>query len=432
MPALRWVGARLRNMPGGVWFLAVGAVSSLISVFAVVGLVLVGAGCLVGVGIPVMPEAVRVVRQVVNFDRRRAGGFLGEEIPRPYQPMVGDWREQWGTLVRDPANRRDLGWLVWNAVTGIIVGVMAVVLPVAGLAQVVRPWSWRMVRPGSIDGLGFVVDSWGLALVSSLAGLPLLWLALQVPVVARWQARWATQLLGPTEDAMLAHRVAELTATRAAALDAHGAELRRIERDLHDGAQARIAAVIMQLGVAEQLRQRDPDAADELVRKAQDTATAALSELREVVRSVYPPVLSDRGLASAISALAARSPIPCTIDLGGGAGAQPPITEPHPRSVDTFPRRPAAVEAAAYFVIAEALTNATKHSRAEHVSVTLGGTVELLTVEIRDDGVGEARDIEGGGLAGIRRRAEALDGRMLLNSPAGGPTVVRVEIPCGS
>ncbi|WP_067570717.1 sensor histidine kinase [Nocardia acidivorans] len=433
MTVVRWVAGRLREMPGALWYLGLGAVTSLVSVFAVAGLLIVGAACLVGVGIPVLPEAVKVVRPLVRLDRWRAGKYLGERIPVPYEPMEGGWREQWATLVRDPANRRDLGWLAWNALTGIFLGVLAVVLPVAAVLQTVRPWFWRLLTPRSIEGLGFVVDSWALALAGSLAGLPFLWLALQAPVAARWQARVAAYLLGPAEGAVLAHRVAELTATRAAALDAHGAELRRIERDLHDGAQARIAAVIMQLGVAEQVRQRDPATADELVRKAQDTATAALAELREVVRSVYPPVLSDRGLASAISALAARSPIPCTVDLGRGARLPADAdTGSGPGAADAFPRRPAAVEAAAYFVIAEALTNATKHSRAQHISVTLGGTRDLLTVEIRDDGVGEARAIEGGGLAGIRRRAEALDGRMLLSSPAGGPTVVRVELPCGS
>ncbi|MEV6068479.1 sensor domain-containing protein [Nocardia sp. NPDC052001] len=425
-----WVRGRLRAMPSALLYLGIGAVSSVVSVLALVGLLLVAAACLVGVGLPLMPEAVRVVRPLIRFDRRRAADFLGVEVAEPYQPMDGDWRRQWATLVRDPANRRDLGWLVLHAVTGIFVGTIAVALPFAAVAQAVRPWFWQALPERSVEGLGFVVDSWGLAAVGSIAALPFLWLGLQAPVVARWQARIAAALLGPAKGIVLADRVAALTATRAAALDAHGAELRRIERDLHDGAQARIAAVIMQLGVADQLRQRDPNAADELVRKAQDTATAALAELRDVVRSVYPPVLSDRGLASAISALAARSPIPCTVDLGSGAHRPGPADQ-GTESTPGFPRRPAAVEAAAYFVIAEALTNATKHSRAEHVSVSLGGSADMLTVEIADDGVGDARDIEGGGLAGIRRRAEALDGRMLLSSPAGGPTVVRVELPCG-
>lgn len=409
----QWVLDRVRRLPRAAGYLGIGAITSMVSIFAVVGLGLVGAFCLIGVGIPAVPEAVRIARSLVNFDRRRAARFLGEPIPVPYQPMSGSVKEQLATVARDPANLRDLGWLVLHAVTGTIVGVFALVLPISAVNQLLIPSYWKFVAPGSVDNFGFRVDSWGLAAVSALIGLPLLWLTLQVPAIARLQARAAAALLGPADGAELAHRVAELTATRAAALDAHGAELRRIERDLHDGAQARIAAVIMQLGVADQLRARDPAAADELVRKAQDTATAALAELRDVVRSVYPPVLADRGLSSAVSALAARSPIACTVDIAPGA------------------RRPAAVEAAAYFVIAEALTNATKHSRAEQVSVTLGGTPQVLIVEVRDDGVGAARETEGGGLAGIRRRAEALDGRMLLSSPAGGPTVVRVELPCG-
>ncbi|MGX1804614.1 sensor histidine kinase [Nocardia sp. NPDC055321] len=405
---------RLRGLPAAVGYLAMGGLTALLSMFAVVGLAVVGAFCLIGLGIPAVPEAVRLVRRLVAVDRRQAARYLGEPIAAPYQPMTGSLRDQLATVARDPANLRDLGWLVLHAVTGTLVGSVAILLPVAVLNQALVPVYWRLTPPGSVTNFGFTVTSWGTAVAAALIAAPLGWLALQTPAVARLTARTAAALLAPADGAELAHRVAELTATRAAALDAHGAELRRIERDLHDGAQARIAAVIMQLGLAEQLRGADPAAADAMVRTAQDTATAALAELRDVVRTVYPPVLADRGLASAVSALAARSAIPCVVDIEPGA------------------RRPAAVEAAAYFVIAEALTNATKHSRAEHVSVHLGGTPELLVLTITDDGVGGAHETEDGGLAGIRRRARALDGDMRLTSPAGGPTVVRVELPCGS
>ncbi|MFE6863707.1 sensor histidine kinase [Nocardia sp. NPDC057668] len=410
----RWVLGRLRRLPAAVGYLAMGGLTALLSMFAVVGLAVVGAFCLIGLGIPAVPEAVRLVRRLVGVDRRQAARYLGEPIAAPYQPMTGSLREQLATVARDPANLRDLGWLVLHAVTGTLVGSVAILLPFAVLNQALVPAYWRLTPPGSVTNFGFTVTSWGTAFAAALIALPLGWLALQTPAVAGLTARTAAALLAPADGAELAHRVAELTATRAAALDAHGAELRRIERDLHDGAQARIAAVIMQLGLAEQLRERDPGAADAMVRTAQDTATAALAELRDVVRTVYPPVLADRGLASAISALAARSPIPCVVEIEPGA------------------RRPAAVEAAAYFVIAEALTNATKHSRAEQVSVRLAGPPATLTVTVSDDGIGGARESEGGGLAGIRRRAAALDGSMVLTSPAGGPTVVRVELPCGS
>ncbi|WP_067842664.1 sensor histidine kinase [Nocardia lijiangensis] len=405
---------RLRRLPAAVGYLVIGGVTGLLALFGAMGLFVVAVLSLIGVGIPALPEAARLLRPLAAFERRRAAARLGTPIEQVYRPLTGDLRERLATLVADPANKRDLGWLAVHALTGFPLAGLAVVLPVSAVNQVLIPAYWRLLPEGAINSYGFVVDSWSRAVLSLLIAIPVGALVLRFPALAEVQARAAKALLAPGEDAVLAHRVAELTATRAAALDAHGAELRRIERDLHDGAQARIAAVIMQLGLAEQLRERDPEAAAGMVRTAQDTATAALAELRDVVRSVYPPVLSDRGLASAISALAARSPIPCVVDL------------------DATGRRPMAVEAAAYFVIAEALTNATKHARAEHLSVTLGGTAELLVVEVRDDGAGGAEATEGGGLAGIRRRAEALDGRMTLDSPPGGPTVVRVELPCGS
>lgn len=380
-------GDRLRRLPAALGYLAVGAATSLLSLFAVIGLGVVAAMSLIGVGIPAIPEAIRMLRPLFGFERRRAAARLGTPVEAVYRPLTGNLNQQLTTVFADPANRRDIGWLVLHAATGLVSAILAFALPVSAINQLLIPLYWQLL-PGTAN-FGFVVDSWTTALLSVLIAVPVGALALQIPVFAGWQARAARLLLGPGAGAVLADRVAELTATRAAALDAHGAELRRIERDLHDGAQARIAAVIMQLGLADQLRDQDPRAADGLVRKAQDTATAALAELRDVVRSVYPPVLSDRGLASAVSALAARSPIPCAIDPDGVG------------------RRPAAVEAAAYFVIAEALTNATKHSVADHISIVLGGTAETLSVEITDDGIGGAKETEGGGLAGIRRRLSA-------------------------
>ncbi|WP_194816963.1 sensor domain-containing protein [Nocardia sp. XZ_19_385] len=415
MDVRHYLRDRLRQLPAAVGYLVMGGLTSLVSMFAVVALVFVAGLSLIGVGIPAIPEAIRLLRPLVAVERRRAAKELGVPIEAAYQPLTGDLRRQLTTVFADPANLRDIGWLLLHALTGLVMGCIAFALPLSVLNQILLLGYWKFLPENApASNFGIDVVSWPTALLSALLAVPLALIALQTPVFARSQALLARALLGPAEGAALADRVAELTATRAAALDAHGAELRRIERDLHDGAQARIAAVIMQLGLADQLRAQDPGAADAMVRKAQDTATAALAELRDVVRSVYPPVLSDRGLVSAISALAARSPIPCVLDLSGVG------------------RRPAAVEAAAYFVIAEALTNATKHSAAQGISIILGGAPELLTIEVTDDGAGGARETEDGGLAGIRRRAEALDGRMTLTSPAGGPTVLRVELPCGS
>ncbi|NNH72376.1 sensor histidine kinase [Nocardia uniformis] len=404
---------RIRALPSAVLYLVIGGATSLVALFAMVGLCVAGALSLVGVGLPILPDAVRALRPLLGFERRRAAGRLGAPIVEAYRPLTGSLRQQVSTVFADPANRRDVVWLTVHAGTGLILGALAFALPLSAINQALIPLYWQLVPEGAVDNFGISVRSWSGALLAMVLAIPVGALALQVPVMARWQARVARWLLAPPADVALADRVAELTATRAAALDAHGAELRRIERDLHDGAQARMAAVIMQLGLAEQLHDRDPAAARDLMRKAQDTATDALAELREVLRSVYPPVLSDRGLASALSGLAARSPIPCTLEAS------------------TIGRWPAAVEAAAYFVVAEALTNATKHSRAHSIAVSVRGADNLLTVEIRDDGIGEAREADGGGLAGIRRRAEALDGRMTLASPAGGPTVLRVELPSG-
>ncbi|MFF0497157.1 sensor histidine kinase [Nocardia aobensis] len=426
----RPVAGRLRALPGSIGYLLVGGVTGVAATVATVGLFVVAATSLVGVGIPAIPEYLRLIRPLTEFERRRAGKRLGAPIVVAYRPMTGGLRQRLASAFRDPANGRDISWLFLHGVPGMVVAVFSIGLPWGVLNQLAIPVYWQIVPPGTVDSFGFVVDSWPLAALSSLIAIPLAVLVLRLPTVARWQALLARTLLGPAPGAELAVRVAELTATRAAALDAHGAELRRIERDLHDGAQARIAAVVMQLGLAEQLRERDPAASADLVRKAQDTAEAALAELRDVVRTVYPPVLADRGLASAISALAARSPIPVELALGGDLALRPSTTEV-PDSSRSAPRWPAAVEAAAYFVISETITNATKHSGAEHLRVCLEGDSALLTVEISDDGVGGARETEGGGLAGIRRRAEALDGRMVLSSPAGGPTVVRVELPCG-
>ncbi|MFE3100352.1 sensor histidine kinase [Nocardia tengchongensis] len=412
--ARRWTADRLRALPGSIGYLLIGGATGAAAILATVGLLLVAATSLIGVGIPAVPEFLRLIRPLTGFERRRAGKRLGVPVRAAYQPMTGGLRQRLTSAFQDPANARDIAWLCVHGVPGMVVALFAIGLPWGLLNQLAIPAYWQIVPPGTVQSFGFVVDSWPLAGLSALIAIPLAALVLQIPLVARWQAQLARTLLGAPR-AELAVRVAELTATRAAALDAHGAELRRIERDLHDGAQARIAAVIMQLGLADQLRHRDPGAADELVRQAQDTAGAALTELRDVVRGIYPPVLADRGLTSAVSALAARSPIPCTLDIEGDGS-----------------RHAAAVEAAAYFVIAEALTNATKHSGAQQLRVDLGGTAELLTVQVHDDGVGSAIETEGGGLAGIRRRAEALDGRMLLSSPPGGPTVVRVELPCRS
>jgi signal transduction histidine kinase len=226
-------------------------------------------------------------------------------------------------------------------------------------------------------------------------------------------ARAGTLLFAPPGQEELTQRIDVLTTTRAGAVDQQEAELRRIERDLHDGAQARLVALGMSIGMAEQKIKDDPEGARELLEEARAGAGQALKELRDLARGIHPPVLADRGLEAAVTALADASPLRVTVHA------------------DVQQRPAAPVESAAYFVVAEALANAGKHSKAKRVDIRMFRDDDVLTVEVADDGVGGA-DPSGTGLSGLRRRIEALDGTLRVARQPGGPTVVRAEMPCGS
>jgi signal transduction histidine kinase len=227
-------------------------------------------------------------------------------------------------------------------------------------------------------------------------------LALQAAAVVLWS---------PGE-AELTERIETLESTRAGAVDVQESDLRRIERDLHDGAQARLVALGMSLGMAEQKLADDPETAGELLAEARVGAQEALRELRDLARGIHPPVLGDRGLQAAIASLVSSAPMQVNL------------------SVDVAERPPSPVESAAYFVVSEALANAAKHAHPEQLEIRIARIGDVLEVEVEDDGVGGA-DPRGTGLAGLRQRVEALDGRFLLSSPPGGPTRLRAEIPCG-
>jgi signal transduction histidine kinase len=211
----------------------------------------------------------------------------------------------------------------------------------------------------------------------------------------------------------LARRVETLETTRAGAVEEQDAELRRIERDLHDGAQARLVALGLSLGMAEQKFRSDPEDAEKLLAEARAGVAEAIRELRDLSRGIYPPVLADRGIGAALETLADRSPLQTTV------------------SVDLGERPSAAVETAAYFVAAEALANAAKHSGADRIEISVAQRNTRLEVAITDDGRGGA-DPSGSGLVGLRRRVEALDGTLTVESPEGGPTTIRAELPCAS
>jgi signal transduction histidine kinase len=232
------------------------------------------------------------------------------------------------------------------------------------------------------------------------------------PLLRRTDVLFARLFLAPTSAAELRLRVAHLTVTRADAIDAQAAELRRIERDLHDGAQARMVSVGMTIGLAERLVRRDPAAALKLLAEARASSTAALVDLRHLVRGIHPPVLAERGLEGAVQALAISLPI------------RTEVTSHLPGRLDT------PVESAVYFAVAEALANMGRHSRAAKAWVTIEHADGVLLVEVGDDGSGGADADRGTGLTGIKRRLDAFDGTIAVSSPPGGPTVVTMELPC--
>jgi signal transduction histidine kinase len=206
-------------------------------------------------------------------------------------------------------------------------------------------------------------------------------------------------------------RVEELTQTRAGAVEASESQLRRIERDLHDGAQARLVALGMNLGMAEQQLTKDPEKAQEHLAEARAAAAAALQELRDLARGIHPPILSDRGLDAAIRALTAHAGVPVSVD------------------VELAERPPETVETAAYFVAAEGLANALKHAQASRIDIDVHERDNAIVVRVLDDGRGGAAE-DGGGLHGLRQRVEALDGSLRIASPEGGPTVIEAVLPC--
>lgn len=361
--------------------------------------------------LPLLPVTAPYIRRIVDFDRQRLARYDGVELPSP-EPLDGPWLHRAQRVLADPHSRRDGTWLVMHALFGTLFGAIAIAVPGSLVQQPFVVLIWWAVPGGIENSFGVHVDSWAKAFLSVPIAIVLTLIVTQLPRLAELDARWARRLLAPPR-ASLEKRLAEVVATRAAALQAHGAELRRIERNLHDGTQNKLVGVVMMLGIAERTLEQNPSGAVQALRRAQDAAGDALEELRNVVRSIHPPVLEDLGLDGAIQALAARCPVPCVLQA------------------EHLGRLPAAVEAAAYFAVAEALTNVAKHSGAKHAWVSLGTDNDKLTVIVHDDGKGGADEQQGTGLAGIRGRVGALDGTADLTSPEGGPTVLTVVLPVG-
>jgi signal transduction histidine kinase len=351
----------------------------------------------------------RVVRTVAERERRRLSR-IGEEIIELGPPPKGA-----RAALADQGFRRDLRWLAVHGTWSLLISVFGMILIVNGVEDFTYPMWYRMLpgEPFTPSFVPWTVSDNGSALAVGLYGLVWAVCFLIIGPGMAWLQAWpGRRLLTPTADTDLSVRIAQLSATRAAALDAHVTELRRIERSLHDGAQNRLVAVTVLLGATRRALARDPATAEAALDRAQDAAEQALAELRTVVRSILPPVLADRGFAESLAGLAADCAVPCRID------------------VDVPGRCAASVEATAYFVIAEALTNVAKHSQARNAAVIVRRHGDRLLLRVHDDGIGGA-DQSGSGLAGIRGRIEAHDGLLTVTSPPGGPTTLQAELPCG-
>ncbi|GLW98841.1 sensor histidine kinase [Microtetraspora sp. NBRC 16547] len=386
--------------------------TALLAFVALLWIVLVGLACAVGIGFLLAPGLPRVVRSVADRERSRLSRS-GPEIIKLGPAPSGGLR----AALADSVVRRELRWLLIHGTLGLFLGLAGVTAALNSVQDLTYPLWWRIL-PRDDAAPTFVfwtvqdsADAWGVALVGVFLAVIFLTLG---PGMARLQALPGQRLLVPPADIDLSLRIAQLTATRAAALDAHATELRRIERSLHDGAQNRLVAVTVLLGASRRALARDPSSAEAILDRAQYAAEQALAELRAVVRGILPPVLADRGLAGALDGLAAASVVPCKVD------------------VDVPGRCAVSVEATAYFVTSEALTNIVKHSRARNATVVARREGDRLLLRIEDDGVGGADVRDGTGLTGIRSRISAHDGRLTVTSPPGGPTTIQVELPCGS
>ena len=410
-PGIRASAIRTAEDAGAALGQLIGGLGTAMLALAVLSWLAVAAvTSVVGVGLLMAPAALRALHSLADRERHRLARW-GPEVIGP-DPAPTRLR----LALADPATRRELRWLARHGTLGLLLGLIALLLPLMAVRDALFPLYWRFMPENTTStsvGLGHA-QGWPDALAVTLLALG--WIAIILgltPAMARLQARPGRTLLAAGPDTDLSLRVAELTATRAAALDAHATELRRIERSLHDGTQNRLVTVTVLLGAARRMVARDPAGADELLERAQSSAEQALAELRSVARGILPPVLADRGLAGALTGLAASCPVPCRID------------------VEAPERCAASVEASAYFVVAETLTNIAKHSGAKSATVTVRSRGGRLRLDITDDGRGGADEAGGSGLTGIRRRIAAHDGTLDLASPPGGPTTLKVDMPCG-
>ena len=405
---------RLTAVPGELWSAATWQRIQLITTGAVIsvsgGLLLIG---LIGVTILLTPTVVGALAsfslllllsgRLANLHRGRVAAFVGREMPQPVPERARGW---WVWLRTEFARTRQWRQLAYHLV-GCLVGVTALLVVAVG-------WGWSLVALPAVVYASPVlgVSTW-IGGVMSGAGLVVLLAApWAVRLVAWIDAELSTRLLGTPVDEVLTERLAEVTESRAGVVDAADAERRRIERDLHDGVQQRLTSLAVQLGIAKATP--DDESATRALDHAHAEVRATLADLRDFLRGLHPAVLDDRGLDAALSGLAARSPLPVDV------------------AVDLRERPSREVEAVAYFAVSEAMTNVINHAGADRAWIEVEDGSGRLRVTVGDDGRGGADPTRGSGLRGLHQRIASIDGTLHIDSPRGGPTVLRGELPCGS
>jgi signal transduction histidine kinase len=374
---------------------------------AAIPLLATGLGTLVisplgDLGLPFLAVMTGLIRPLARAERRRVRLITGVPVAEAYRPLRGSLASRVRTLLSDAGTWRDLGWLLVQIVAGGV-GLAFLAAAVVGPMLVAAVPIEFLRRAGDGKVLELLPLGAFFAAVGGLGCSP----------VAKALAALSGQMLEPDETAQLRAQMEHLAETRDETVDARAAELRRIERDLHDGAQARLVSLTMSLGMAEEEFDRDPGTARQLVIEARASARVALNELRHLARGIHPPVLTERGLGGAVEALALASAVPVEVDV----------------ALDE--RLPAPLESALYFVIAEAMANIARHSEATWAFVRLWTEQGRLRLIVHDDGHGGADPARGSGLRGIRSRLAAFDGKLTLSSPEGGPTELFAELPCG-
>ncbi|MET8908183.1 sensor histidine kinase [Micromonospora sp. NPDC004551] len=373
-----------------------------------------------GIGLALLPPTAARLRALANRARSRAAVWSGEAVHES-PPWTVDRPGFAGRAVlslRIITDRAFWGELLWAMLvpytSGLLAGAPLALIGYGLFGALVQPFLWANIHAFA-DGNYYAmihVDSWTNALLAVPLGVA--FVALGVWSGPWWLRRHAriTRALLASDRTELVRRIEQLTDIRAEVNDASAAELRRIERDLHDGAQARLVAMGMNLDAAERQLRRDPESARALLRQARESSSAALQELRDLVRGIHPPVLADRGLPDAVRAAALDMVVDVAVEATIPARLAPPV------------------EAAAYFAVNEALANAAKHAGAGRITVDLRYDDGRLRIEVSDDGHGGADPSRGTGLRGMSRRLAAFDGTVAVHSPPGGPTTIRMEIPC--